>query len=84
MRLLCYNKHVSFKVNKHKQKSDKNNFRRRKCMLMRKNTPGKAVRTTSVYSPTTGRKSKKQRHLDIDAPVGDFSPVFDPKEPTAK
>ncbi len=44
-------------------------------MLTRNNTSRKAVRTTSVYSPTTGRTSKKQRHLNIDAPVGDFSPV---------
>lgn len=39
-------------------------------------TPTKcAVKVKSVYSSCTGRPCKKQRHLDFNAPVGDFSPV---------
>lgn len=51
----------------------------------------KAVRVATVYSPMTGRPAKKVRHLSIDAPVGDFSPVkpdglrgAEPKDPTTK
>ena len=39
-------------------------------------TPVKhAVKVKSVYSSCTGRLVQKTRHLDIDAPVGDFSPI---------
>lgn len=35
----------------------------------------RAVKVKSVYSGSTGRSCKKKRHLDINAPVGDFSPA---------
>lgn len=39
-----------------------------------------AVRTINSAPSPYGRKAKEKRHLDIDAPVGDFSPVK-PKTP---
>ena len=55
------------------KRSEKNNFRRTKCMTGRKIR--KAVRITSQTKYIQGRKIRTQRHIDINAPVGDFSPI---------
>lgn len=44
--------------------------------LTARRAPAKrAVKVKSVYSSCVGRPCKKKRYLDINAPVGDFSPV---------
>ena len=42
---------------------------------MQKNKARRAVKVRIARPNVHGRKVKKKRHLDICAPVGDFSPV---------
>lgn len=42
---------------------------------VRRPPPKRAVKVKSVYSSYIGRPCKKKRRLDINAPVGDFSPM---------